>query len=269
MDDPNIELLTRVAEALGGLRERLVFVGGCATALLITDAAAPPVRVTHDVDAVVAIATLPEYHRLGNALRARGFSRTLVEGEPPYRWTHAGMKLDVMPTNETVLGFSNRWYEPAMRTAVSVPLREGLEIRLVTPAYFVATKLEAFEDRGRADYMESHDLEDVLSVVDGRPEIVDEIANAELLLRGYVAGVFARLIADDGFFNALPGIIIDGSPPARLPVVLERLRKIAALSQESWTVPPSSRSSGTTATSCGTTECRTAIMSSSSLTCYS
>ncbi len=232
-NDPNIELLTRVAEALGDLRERLVFVGGCATALLLTDPAAPPVRVTHDVDAVVAIVSLPEYHRLGNALRARGFSQTLAEGEPPYRWTIVGMKLDVMPTSEKVLGFSNRWYEPAMRTAVTVQLRGGPEIRLVTPAYFVATKLEAFEDRGRGDYLESHDLEDVLSVVDGRPEIVDEIANSEPSLRAYVAATFAKLIADDGFFNALPGIILDGSPAARLPVVLERLKAIAAMKKTS------------------------------------
>jgi len=229
MDDPNVELLTRVAEALGELRERFVFVGGCATALLITDPAAPPVRATHDVDAVVAIVSLPEYHRLGDALRARGFSQTLAEGEPPYRWTLAGMKFDVMPTSETVLGFSNRWYEPAMRTAVTVRLQERLNIRLVTPAYFVATKLEAFEDRGRSDYLESHDLEDVLSVVDGRPEIVDEVAQAEPELRGYVAAVFARLNADEGFLGALPGLILEGSPAVRLPVVLQRVRTIAAL----------------------------------------
>lgn len=141
MAESNIELLTRIVEALGELRERFVFVGGCATALLITDPAAPPVRATHDVDAVVAAVSLAEYHRLGDALRARGFSQTLAEGEPPYRWTFAGMKLDVMPTSETVLGFSNRWYEPAMRTAATVQLQEGLDIRLVTPAYFVATKL--------------------------------------------------------------------------------------------------------------------------------
>jgi len=151
MADSNIELLMGVAEALGDLRQRFVFVGGCATALLITDPAAPPVRATHDVDAVVAIVSLAEYRRLGDALRARGFSQTLAGGEPPYRWTFAGMRLDVMPTSEAVLGFSNRWYEPAMRTAVTVQLRRGLDIRLVTPAYFVATKLEAFEDRGRGD----------------------------------------------------------------------------------------------------------------------
>lgn len=233
MDDPNVELLTQVAEALGDLRERLVFVGGCATALLLTDPAAPAVRVTHDVDAVVAIMSLSEYHRLGDALRARGFSQTLVDGDPPYRWTFAGMKLDVMPTVEAVLGFSNRWYEPAMEAAATVELRQGLAIRLVTSPYFVATKLEAFEDRGRGDYLESHDLEDVLSVVDGRPEILDEIAKAEPSLRAYVAAVFARLVADEGFINTLPGLILEASTVTRVPIVLDRLKRIAAMGMRS------------------------------------
>ncbi len=229
MSEANTDLLVRMAEALGDLRERLVFVGGCATALLITDPAAAPVRATQDVDAVVAIASTVEYLRLGEALRARGFSQTLAEGEPPYRWSLGGMKLDLVPANEEVLGFSNRWYETAIRTAVSVPLPDGPAIRLVTPACFLATKLVAFEDRGARDYFQSHDLEDVLAVVDGRPEIVAEVAQAEPELRRYVVEVFARLLADDGFMNALPGLVMDGSPAIRAPAVRERLRSIAAM----------------------------------------
>jgi len=97
MADPNIEMLIQVAEALGDLRERLVLVGGCATALLITDPAAAPVRATKDVDAIIAVVSKPAYHDLGEALRAKGFSQPLEEGDPPYRWTFAGLKLDVMP----------------------------------------------------------------------------------------------------------------------------------------------------------------------------
>jgi predicted nucleotidyltransferase len=227
MDNPNVELLTRMAGALGDLRERFVFVGGCATALLITDPAAPPVRTTHDVDVIVALVSPAEYRRLGGELRARGFTQTAAGGEPPYRWTLAGMKLDVLPTDQSVLGFSNRWYEPAIRTAMTVQLKEGLNIRLVAPPYFVATKLEAFQDRGRSDYLESHDFEDVLSVVDGRPEIVEELKRADPPLRQYVAGVFAKLIGDQAFIAALPGLILDGSPALRVPLVTERLRAIA------------------------------------------
>lgn len=122
MSDANTELLAGMAEALGDLREQLVFVGGCATALLITDPAAAPVRATQDVDAVVAISSRAEYLKLGEALRARGFSQTVEGAEPPYRWTLGGMKLDVMAAREDILGFSNRWYETALRTAVRVPL---------------------------------------------------------------------------------------------------------------------------------------------------
>lgn len=86
MTDPNTELLTSMAKALGDMREQLVFVGGCATSLLITDPAAAPVRATQDVDAVVAITSLVDYTGMGKALRARGFSQALADGDPPYRW---------------------------------------------------------------------------------------------------------------------------------------------------------------------------------------
>jgi predicted nucleotidyltransferase len=229
MADPNIELLTRVAEALGDLRERLVFIGGCATALLITDPAAAPVRATADVDTIVAIVSKPEYHQLGEALCGKGFSQPLEQGNPPFRWTFAGLKLDVMPIDPAVLGFGNRWYELAMQTAVTATLRDGLSIRLVAATCFVATKLVAFLDRGKGDYLESHDLEDVLAVVDGRPALVDEFERAEIELREYVASVFARLLADEDFINALPGMVIEGSPADRSPVVLQRMRAIARI----------------------------------------
>ncbi|HEY8069788.1 MAG TPA: hypothetical protein VIF38_12980, partial [Burkholderiales bacterium] len=124
-------------------------------------------------------------------------------------------------------GFSNRWYEPALLTFTTVQLREGLSIRLIDPVLFVATKLEAFEDRGKGDYLESHDLEDVLSVVDGRPELVEEIARANQDVRHYVAGVIDNLIADEDFINALPGLLLERTPATRLPIVIERLTKIA------------------------------------------
>ena len=50
--------------------------------------------------------------------------------------------------DETILGFSNRWYPAAMERAVSLKLSDDLEIRVVTAPFFVATKLEAFKGRG-------------------------------------------------------------------------------------------------------------------------
>lgn len=70
-----------------------------------------------------------------------------------------------------MLGFSNRWYPTAIETAQTLSIA-GHDVRVVTPALFVATKLEAFHGRGRDDIFASHDLEDIIAVVDGRPEIV-------------------------------------------------------------------------------------------------
>ena len=62
--DPNLAQVELIAHVLGSLREELVFVGGCAVGLLMTDPAASPARVTYDVDLVVEVASLlsmPEF----------------------------------------------------------------------------------------------------------------------------------------------------------------------------------------------------------------
>ena len=53
--NPNLAMVERMAAALGALRERVVFLGGCATGLLLTDPAAPALRTTLDVDVVIAV----------------------------------------------------------------------------------------------------------------------------------------------------------------------------------------------------------------------
>jgi hypothetical protein len=53
--------------------------------------------------------------------------------------------------------------------------------------YFLAFKLEAFDGRGKGDYRASHDLEDLVAVIDGRPEVVDEVAGASEALRAFLA----------------------------------------------------------------------------------
>ncbi len=71
--NPNFQILEIAVEKLGPLVDELVFLGGCATALLFTDSGAPPVRATRDVDVITEVGSLAEYHRLGDRLRDRGF----------------------------------------------------------------------------------------------------------------------------------------------------------------------------------------------------
>src|ERR1700676_3354505 len=88
------------------------------------------------------------------------------EGAPLCRWVHQHTILDVMPLDEKILGFSNRWYKAAMKSSTTKRISPDLEIRMVTGPFFIATKLEAFRGRGKGDFLGSRDLEDLVSVVD-------------------------------------------------------------------------------------------------------
>lgn len=227
--NPNIEILEIAAQALGQICEDLVFLGGCATALLITDSAAPPVRVTRDVDVITEIASQAEYHELGRRLRNCGFDVDQSKDAPICRWVGHGIILDVMPTDEKVLGFVNIWYAGAVDTAETFKLPSGTSIRLIDAVYFLATKLAAFDGRGDEDYVMSHDLEDVICVLDGRPELEDEITSSAANVRSYVCGRLGDLLNDPLFLEALPGHLPgDPGSQARLPDLLARLERLAA-----------------------------------------
>ena len=99
--NPNLEILRLTVAQLGELADEFVFVGGCATGLLITDPAAPPIRVTRDVDAIVQVASRAEYYHLSKRLRARGFQEDTTAGAPLCRWRSDQLILDVMPTDLT------------------------------------------------------------------------------------------------------------------------------------------------------------------------
>lgn len=225
-NDPNLPLLLRIADALGDLCDELVFVGGCAVGLLITDPTAGEVRATHDVDAIVQATSLARFQAIEAKLPPRGFMRDIESGVI-CRWKHreSGTLFDVMPTDPGVLGFSNRWYPEAVNSAVRQRLDEHIEIRLIAAPVFVATKLEAFATRGRRDYLASHDLEDVLNVVEGRAELVDEMQAALPELRAVVQEHFRALLAQTYFVDNLPGLITDAD---QVDTVLQRLREIAA-----------------------------------------
>ena len=115
-----------------------------------------------------------------------------------------------------------------MEASTTHQLLRDLEIRAVTAPYFLATKIEAFKGRGRGDFLESHDLEDLIFVIDGRSTIVEEV-RAEKLLREYLFTEIVRLLAAPGFIDALPGYLLpDAASQARIGTVLRRLKALAS-----------------------------------------
>lgn len=229
MPNRNLALLTETARLLKPLLSELVFVGGSTTSLLITDRAAAEVRPTYDVDAIAEITSYAAYADFSERLRKLGFREDASEGAPICRWRQQKTTLDVMPLDEKILGFSNRWYKPAMDSAEQHELEAGLRVRVVTAVFFTATKLEAFKDRGKGDYLSSSDLEDLIAVIDGRPELVHEIQNAPKEVRSYIASEVHKLLGASAFLDALPGYLLpDSASQARISELLERLALLAA-----------------------------------------
>jgi len=205
--DVNLTQLEVVASALGDLLPEVIFVGGCTTVLFVDEAAHFGIRKTEDVDVIVDVATLAEYHKFSQRLRDIGFHED-PEG-PVCRWLidakFGRVKLDVMPIDEKILGFSNCWYKSAIQDANQVSLPSGISIRVVSAAYFIATKFEAFAGRGEGNYF-SHDLEDIIYVIENRSRLIFELMDCSNELKQYFSRNAAELLNDD-FLNVLPGLL--------------------------------------------------------------
>jgi hypothetical protein len=197
-----LEVLAKVAKSLGEDLSKVVFVGGVVPALYSQDV---DIRPTEDVDCVVSLSRV-EYYSLVSRLKERGFKEVLEEGTPVCRMVSGdGIPVDLMPADVSVLGFSNRWYGVGIQQAPSFTLGESLKIKALSPLYFVATKLEAFRSRGRGDFRSSHDLEDLLSVLARRDDVLDEAEKGASDVCVYVREQLASLSESRDFVDAVFG----------------------------------------------------------------
>jgi predicted nucleotidyltransferase len=223
--------LRTVARALGSLNREVVYVGGVTAGLLVTDPGAPPARPTKDVDLVIEVASTVEYQtKLRKRLLRRGFREDSSKGAPLCRWLLGPIAVDVMPIRPGILGFSNEWYAHARATAKTIALPPDADgvvsIQVIAAPAFVATKLVAWKDRGAGDLLHS-DIEDVIAVVDGRPQLLEEMEAETLKLRQFLADSVTALLAaglEDQISGNLHG---DSGSQARVPIVLATLRRIA------------------------------------------
>ena len=100
-------------------------------------------------------------------------------------------------------------------------------IKHLTPPLFLATKLEAYGGRGQSDPLGSHDLKDIINVVDGRPALLSEVRTAQSEVRGYLSEQFQALLRHPDFENFLNGNI--RGPEGRVEIVQTRVKALADL----------------------------------------
>jgi hypothetical protein len=236
MNLENTAMLELAVEHLGDLLKEVVFVGGATVELWITDPAAPEFRPTDDIDVIVEISSKRAYYSFEKKLKKNDFDNDQASGMIcRFKRDDSPLLLDVMPTDASILGFNNRWQAESFPHAVDVALPSGSTIKAIPPPYLLATKLEAFGTRGKGDLYGSRDFGDVVVLVDGRDELVDEVRQAPDALRVYVAGQLDRLSRHPNFDSGVEGAL-PASPesPERVEQVIRpRLDDLIALASSS------------------------------------
>ena len=197
-NDINRVRLKAVARALGGLEQPIVFVGGATVSLYGQPGLSTESRPTDDVDVLVELASYGGYGPLSERLLTLGFQPDIMSGVI-CRYRVQGILVDVMPTEPSVLGFSNLWYPEGFRAAFDYPLDEEVTIKLLMVPYFLATKLEAFADRGGRDFRQSSDFEDLVYVLDNAPELEFKLREGSADVQSYLRQTFGTLLAHDDF----------------------------------------------------------------------
>jgi len=208
MPSTNIQMLQTVANGLGELRDEMVFVGGAVAELYADNPAASEIRPTIDVDCVIEISSRLQFSRMEENLRAIGFTNDTSKGAPICRWIYKDIKVDVMPTDSSILGFSNRWYEEGFEIKILKTLPNGTEIYVFPPEYYLAAKFEAHNARGGKDLRQSHDFEDIIYILDNCSDILDNINVSNPSVKKYLKEECQNLLDNpnitEGIETALP-----------------------------------------------------------------
>lgn len=203
------------------------FLGGAVLQVLLTDQATEPVRVTKDIDVLVNAQTRLSYTKLEKMLRSSGFKNDTRDGAPLCRYIFKEIVVDVMPPTNEVLGWNSKWFGKTLSTA-EIHLVEGIPIKVLAAPYYLATKIEAFEDRGKRDFLCSQDFEDIICLVNGRKEIVAEVQRSPQSLRHFLAKSFRKWVLHDDFQNSLEGFLVtENEPSERREILFQRFQGIA------------------------------------------
>ncbi|RTY84819.1 hypothetical protein EKM05_04465 [Flavobacterium sp. GSP27] len=181
----NLALVAQVAKGLEELREKMVFIGGAVISLYTDDPAAEEIRPTSDIDMTINLANYNEWAQMQERLAELKFYPD-PEGHSICSYKYDKIAVDIIPAEDSSIGISNIWYKPGFKYLQQIDLPEGVNINILPSPYFLATKLEAFKDRGANDFYGSHDYEDIIYLLDNRTSIVEEILAADEDVRTYI-----------------------------------------------------------------------------------
>jgi predicted nucleotidyltransferase len=217
-----------VAKALQELNEKVVFIGGATVALYAPKEIAFEARPTDDVDVIIELISYNSYTQLDEKLRSIGFQNDIESGII-CRYTVQGIVVDIMPTDASVLGFSNFWYADGFRNAIDFTLDEEITIKIFSPEYFIAAKLEAFKNRGKNDYRTSSDFEDIVYLLENCQEIKEYLSTNDTMLKKYFKTEFTKLLNDTNLEEGIYAHLTPRFAAIKSQNILNLLKEISTL----------------------------------------
>lgn len=213
----NVVRIKAVHHALGSYRDKVLYVGG-ASVSLYADRPSAEVRPTDDVDILIELLNYTAYAELEAQLRRQGFENDYESGII-CRFRVQGIIVDVMPTSNDILGFSNRWYEQGFKHAMDIQLDQECHIGILQPPYFLATKIESFKNRGGGDGRMSSDFEDIIFVLNNRRAIWEEMERSSADIRTYLRNEWAALVGNEYLYEWI-GAQLDYVEQDRVPYII-------------------------------------------------
>lgn len=218
-----------VSNALEPIGMEYAFGGGAIVGLLIHQTPFYTMRPTDDIDVIVSVITGRPYSDLEASIRRQGFEHDMTPQAPKCRWRYEGIQVDIMPSDDPTSGLHTKWFQEALKTACLVKVR-GKDIPIISAPAFIATKYEAFLDRGKRDFLGSHDLEDIVCVMDHRDSLLDELEASKQSIDKAAAEALATLWKNPDFREALPGHLpSDSASQMRLELLEKKFSAVSCL----------------------------------------
>jgi len=205
----NKALVKEVAEALRELKEIMVFVGGATISLYTDDPAATEIRPTSDIDMTIKLVqNYAEWTKLNERLSELGFYPN--------------------PEGHAMCSYrANKWYKVGFKNIQKATIDDQV-ISILTAPCFLATKFEAFNNRG-TDYRTSHDFEDIIYVIDNRTTIVKEIELDDKEIREYLKIELNKILKMSSTYEILSCHIHPLILEDRFPILESKIQEIVNL----------------------------------------
>jgi predicted nucleotidyltransferase len=223
----NIGVVEEVAKALGDFKENVVFIGGAVVSMYADDIAADEVRPTGDIDMTVNIIGFSNWTQLQEQLVLLGFNPDPF-GHSICSYKYKNIPVDIMPAEDSPIGPANRWYIIGFNELWIRKANEE-DIKILSAPCYLATKFEAFNDRGSGDYRTSHDFEDIIYVIDNRTTIIEEIKVADDRIKLFLIEEVNKILESHYYEEILSVHLHPLIAEERYPILLDKFENIRGL----------------------------------------